>query len=203
MSILLINSEVSNIGSWKKILNDNKLEFVLSSNKNLDKEKIKKIIFPGVGNFGKVIDNIKKNKLDHLLSELLLNEKIKYLGVCVGMQILFENSEESNIKGLGIIKGSVKKLNFKNLTSTHNGWNNISIINQNSKIINNIDQKKDFYFNHSYFCDVENKANIISTLKGNKRISTIIEQKNIYGTQFHPEKSHTEGLKLIKNFLST
>jgi glutamine amidotransferase len=202
MSILLINSEVSNIGSWKKILNDNKLEFVLSSNKNLDKKKIKKIIFPGVGNFGKVIDNIKKNKLDHLLLELLLNEKIKYLGVCVGMQILFENSEESNIKGLGIIKGSVKKLNFKNLTSTHNGWNNISIINKNSKIINNIDQKKDFYFNHSYFCDVENKANIISTLKGNKRISTIIEQKNIYGTQFHPEKSHTEGLKLIKSFLS-
>ena len=203
MSILLINSEVSNIGSWKKILNDDKQEFVLSSNKNLNKDKIKKIIFPGVGNFGKVIDNIKKNKLDHLLLELLLNEKIKYLGVCVGMQILFENSEESNIKGLGIIKGSVKKLNFKNLTSTHNGWNNISIINKNSKIINNIDQKKDFYFNHSYFCDVENKANIISTLKGNKRISTIIEQKNIYGTQFHPEKSHTEGLKLIKSFLST
>ena len=71
MSILLINSEVSNIGSWKKILNDDKQEFVLSSNKNLNKDKIKKIIFPGVGNFGKVIDNIKKNKLDHLLLELL------------------------------------------------------------------------------------------------------------------------------------
>jgi len=202
MSILLINSEVSNIGSWKKILNDNKLKFVLSNEESLDVGSIKKIIFPGVGNFGKVINNIKKNKLNKLLPDLLSNEKIKYLGVCVGMQILFENSEESNVKGLGIIKGSVKKLNFKDLTSTHNGWNNISIVNKNSKIINNIDQNKDFYFNHSYFCEVKNEENIISTLKGNKKISTIVQQKNIYGVQFHPEKSHTEGLNLIKNFLS-
>jgi len=202
MSILLINSEVSNIGSWKKILNDNKSEFVLSSDKNLDLSNIRKIIFPGVGNFGKVINDIKEKNLNNLILDLLSNEKIKYLGICIGMQILFDNSEESDVNGLGIIKGSVKKLNFENLPSTHNGWNNISIINKNSKIVEKIDQDKDFYFNHSYFCEVENEENIISTLKGNKRISTIVQKKNIFGVQFHPEKSHTEGLNLIKNFLS-
>lgn len=202
MSILLINSEVSNIGSWKKILNDNRINFVLSNSKKLNKQDIEKIIFPGVGNFGKVIKNLKKDKLDILLSDLLSNEKIKYLGVCVGMQILFQNSEESDMDGLGVIKGSVKKLNFKNLNSTHNGWNNISILNKNSEIINNIDQEKDFYFNHSYFCDVKSEENIISTLKGNNKVAAIVQKKNIFGVQFHPEKSHTEGLKLIKNFLS-
>ena len=82
------------------------------------------------------------------------------------MQILFNFSEESNSNGLGLIDGRVKKLNFDDLPSTHNGWNNINIINWDSKIVENINKFKDFYFNHSYYCEVEKKENIVSSLKG-------------------------------------
>ena len=201
MSILLINSEVSNIGSWKKILHDNNYNFVLSNELDSNLDTIKKIIFPGVGNFGKVIDNIKKRKLDKIISTLLKNKNIKYLGICVGMQILFDYSEESNSAGLGLINGKVKKLDFRDLPHTHNGWNNINIVNKDSNIIKDIDQNKDFYFNHSYYCEVKKKENIVSTLKSNDKISTIVQKENIFGVQFHPEKSHGEGLSLIKNFL--
>ncbi len=202
MSILLINSEVSNIGSWKRILHENNFDFILSNDSSIKLKSIKKIIFPGVGNFGKVINNIKKNNLDKIIPDLLKDKNVKYLGVCVGMQILFNYSQECDLAGLGLIDGEVNKLNFKDLPSTHNGWNNINIINNNSKLIEKIDQDKDFYFNHSYFCEVKKKENIISTLKNNDKISTIVQKENIYGVQFHPEKSHTVGIDLIKNFLS-
>ena len=202
MSILLINSEVSNIGSWKRILHENNFDFMLSNELNINFNAVKKIIFPGVGNFGKVINNVKRSNLNKIIPDLLKNKDIKYLGVCVGMQILLDYSEECESEGLGLISGNVKKLNFKDFPSTHNGWNNISIINNNSKIIKKIDQNKDFYFNHSYFCKVKNRKNIVSTLKNNDEISTIIQKENIYGVQFHPEKSHVAGIDLIKNFLS-
>ena len=202
MSILLINSEVSNIGSWKRILHENNFDFMLSNELNINFNAVKKIIFPGVGNFGKVINNVKRSNLNKIIPDLLKNKDIKYLGVCVGMQILLDYSEECESEGLGLISGNVKKLNFKDFPSTHNGWNNISIINNNSKIIKKIDQNKDFYFNHSYFCKVKNRNNIVSTLKNNDEISTIIQKENIYGVQFHPEKSHEAGIDLIKNFLS-
>jgi glutamine amidotransferase len=202
MSILLINSEVSNIGSWKRILHENNFDFMLSNELNINFNAVKKIIFPGVGNFGKVINNVKRSNLNKIIPDLLKNKDIKYLGVCVGMQILLDYSEECESEGLGLISGNVKKLNFKDFPSTHNGWNNISIINNNSKIIKKIDQNKDFYFNHSYFCKVKNRKNIVSTLKNNDEISTIIQKENIYGVQFHPEKSHEAGIDLIKNFLS-
>ena len=202
MSILLINSDVANIGSWIKILRDNNCAFILSNDAENSLDTIKKIIFPGVGNFGKVIDNIKKKKLDKVIISLLKNKNIKYLGVCVGMQILFDFSEESNSNGLGLINGRVKKLNFDDLPSMHNGWNNINIINQDSKIVENLNKDKDFYFNHSYYCEVKKKENIVSSLKGNNKISTIVQKENIFGVQFHPEKSHAEGINLIKNFLT-
>ena len=202
MSILLINSDVANIGSWIKILRDNNCAFILSNDAENSLDTIKKIIFPGVGNFGKVIDNIKKKKLDKVIISLLKKKNIKYLGVCVGMQILFDFSEESNSNGLGLINGRVKKLNFDDLPSMHNGWNNINIINQDSKIVENLNKDKDFYFNHSYYCEVKKKENIVSSLRGNNKISTIVQKENIFGVQFHPEKSHAEGINLIKNFLT-
>ena len=133
MTILLVNSEVSNIGSWKKILHENNFDYILSNDFNNKSRPIKKIIFPGVGNFGKVVKNLKKKKLDKKICELLKDKNIKYLGVCVGMQILLDYSEESNSVGLGLVSGQVKKLNFDNLPYTHNGWNSISITNNQSK----------------------------------------------------------------------
>lgn len=199
--ILLINTEVSNIGSWQRILKEKKIKFILSDQLSKIKlHQIKKIIFPGVGNFGKVMNNLRLKKLDKLLLELINNKNIQYLGVCAGMQILLNQSEESETSGMGLIKGKIKKLNFPNFTKTHNGWNNNRIIKTNN-LVSNLLEKEDFYFNHSYYCMLENQNNIIAHLDGYNDVSTIIHKDNLYGVQFHPEKSHDAGIKILDNFL--
>lgn len=199
--ILLVNSGVANIGSWMRILKSNNLNFTLSDEiKKNEIKKIKKIIFPGVGNFGKVMHNIKLRYIDRLIINLLKNEEIKYLGICIGLQILFEKSEEDKERGLNLISGEVKKIRFKNLPQTHNGWNNIKLNFHDNGITKNFNEKNNLYFNHSYYCKVENNENQIASLEGFPEISTIVNNKNIYGVQFHPEKSHEAGRKIIENF---
>ena len=199
--ILLINSEVANIGSWSRILKQNNHNFIISDSlEEKDLSNIKKIIFPGVGNFGKVMKNIITKKIDKLIINLINNYNAKYLGVCVGMQILFKKSEEDDSEGLGLIEGNVKKNNFKEIPITHNGWNN-NIFERNHPLIKNIDNLEDFYFNHSYYCEVKNTENTIAYLDQCKQIATIVGNENILGVQFHPEKSHDSGLQIIQNFI--
>lgn len=197
--ILLVNTEVANIGSWKRILNENNYQYILSDDLNLSHD-IKKIIFPGVGNFGKVIDNIKKKNLDKTIINLIKNKNVHYLGVCIGMQILFDYSEESESPGLGLINGKVKRLNFSNLPQTHNGWNSIKPLKK-TNLLKDINFNYDYYFNHTYYCEVKYQDDISATLKDNDEINTVVEKNNIYGVQFHPEKSHSAGKEIIKNFL--
>ena len=128
--ILLINSGTSNLGAWISILNNLNQKFVLSDDVNWNINDIKKIIFPGIGHFGEVIKNISKNKLNEKII-YLIQKKIPYLGICVGMQILFYKSEEAkndNSKGLCLIKGEVLRISDKNIILPHNGWNDIKIL---------------------------------------------------------------------------
>lgn len=202
--ILLINSETSNIGSWISILNKLNQSFILSNNKNWNTEDITKIIFPGIGNFEQVAKNILKNDLKKKLI-YLIKKNIPYLGVCIGMQILFKKSQESinsNYEGLDIINGEVLKISEKNILTPHNGWNNIEILNK-SNIFANIKTGTDFYFNHSFWCKCNIKSIITSVLKDNKKITSSFQQNSIYGIQFHPEKSMECGLEIIKNFINT
>lgn len=201
--ILLINSETSNIGSWISILNKLNQSFVLSNNKSWNTEDITKIIFPGIGNFEQVAKNILKNDLKKKLI-YLIKKNIPYLGVCIGMQILFKKSQESinsNYEGLDIINGEVLKISEKNILTPHNGWNDIEILNK-SNIFANIKTGTDFYFNHSFWCKCNVKSIITSVLKDNKKITSSFQQNSIYGIQFHPEKSMEYGLKIIKNFIN-
>ena len=199
--ILLINSEVANIGSWENILKDKKEEYILSNDSDLNLNKITKIIFPGIGNFSKVIENLKKfNLKDKLI--FLLKKDIQYLGVCVGMQILFNNSaEENGVKGLGVLEGECLKITSSKISKPHNGWNNI-MISKKSVLFDQFDLKSDLYFNHSYYCSPKNKNIVTSFLEDDNEIITSVQNGNIFGVQFHPEKSHEGGIKLIKNFLS-
>ena len=113
--ILLVNSEVANIGSWENILKEKNINYVLSSSANINLDKITKIIFPGVGNFAKVVKNLEKLNFKNKLV-YLLNKNIPYLGVCVGMQILFnESEEEEGVKGLGILGGECLKIKSKHI----------------------------------------------------------------------------------------
>ena len=203
--ILLVNSATSNVGSWINILKNLDQKYVLSDNQYWNENEIKKIIFPGIGNFYKVSNDIlKKNLREKLI--YLINNNISYLGICIGMQILFENSDEDKgsfkNQGLGLLKGKVCKINEKNFLIPHNGWNNIYIKKKNS-LFSSIQSGNDFYFNHSYYCKCHDENDVTSFLQDNPEITTSIQKRNIYGVQFHPEKSLKIGFQLIKNFLES
>lgn len=171
----------------------------ISLMKNIDN-----IIFPGIGNFNFVMKNLREKGFDDFILEFI-NKKKPALFICIGMQILLETSEESKDSiGLGIIKGNVKKIpsdkkNFRPVPI--NGWNTINITKRN-KIFSNLNSNNlDFYFTHSYYCDVKDK-NIIDSetnYKGHKYCASL-SYKNIYAFQFHPEKSAESGLSLYRNF---
>ena len=156
------------------------------------------IVLPGVGSFGSAMKIIKKNKIDHKIKEYTEKNNF-FFGVCLGMQLLFETSNEfETTSGLGLLKGTVNKLdNSKNFPIPHIGWN--KAINSKKNIL--IENDKNFYFVHSYYCKPSDKKNIISkTVYGKNKFCSSIQNKNIIATQFHPEKSGIQGIRLLKNF---
>jgi len=169
-------------------------------------KKAKRIIFPGVGHFGRAVKELKKRKLFDLLKKRI-TEGVPFLGICLGMQLLLEKSHEApGVKGLEIIRGEVKKFTGKNLIVPHMGWNQI-ILNEKRKQSNDktlfkgIKDGSFFYFAHSYYCKPkENKAILATTFYGS-RFASALQKGNVWAVQFHPEKSQKIGLKVFNNFL--
>jgi glutamine amidotransferase len=158
------------------------------------------LILPGVGAFDSGMDNLQKSHLIDLLNHEVLENEKPILGICLGMQLLLDSSEEGEKKGLGWIKGYSKKFIFDDhsLKVPHMGWNYINIENQ-SQIVKDLDDAK-FYFVHSYFVNTA-QENILTTTNYGHGFVSGIQKENIYGFQFHPEKSHKYGMQLFKNFL--
>ena len=159
------------------------------------------IILPGVGNFENGIQNLKHKNLDLALKEANQN-KINILGICLGMHLMFEKSEEGNKPGLGLLKGKVKKFNSEkfNIQVPHMGWNYVDI-NKKSKFYFNDDKKLKFYFAHSFYVECHNDLEIAGTTEYGFKFCSIVENENLFGVQFHPEKSHNFGKKLLKNII--
>jgi glutamine amidotransferase len=138
-----------------------------------------------------------------VLDEEVLNNKVPILGICVGMQILAERSAEGEVPGLGYIKGSVKKIDssllFQKPKLPHLGWNSIEV-QKESPLFNEINGDIGFYFLHSYYFDCLDSNDILATTNYGKSFASAISHDNVYGTQFHPEKSHVNGVKLLENF---
>lgn len=162
-----------------------------------------KLILPGVGDFDETMMLLGNLGIKDTLDELVIEKKIPILGVCVGMQILGNSSEEGVLKGFGWIKGSVRKLDISGLKSKpylpHMGWNTINPVHCNP-IFSNIEPENGFYFLHSYYFDCENKSDILATTSYGIEFPSAINHENVYGFQFHPEKSHQNGVELFKNF---
>jgi len=156
------------------------------------------VVLPGVGAFGKCIENLKKFGLFDAIKELVMNDK-RYLGICLGMQVLFESSEEApGTEGMGIIKGDVPR--FKGNTKVpHMGWNSIEIQRENP-IFNGINGGDFFYFVHSYYCRPAEDVTATKTHYGVEFTSSV-QKGNLFACQFHPEKSQMVGLRLIQNFI--
>lgn len=161
-----------------------------------------KLVLPGVGHFEQGMKNIRSRGLFEVLNTAALKTKTPIMGICLGMQLMTEFSEEGNCNGFGWIKGKTRKFSFKNngLKIPHMGWNNLSIKKTDS-LYNGINFDNFFYFVHSYYISCEDENDVLTeTIYGNKFVSSF-QKENIFGCQFHPEKSHDAGLKVLGNFV--
>jgi len=153
------------------------------------------IVLPGVGAFGSALAEMPREKV---LEEILAGKPV--LGVCLGMQLLFDWSEEGGTPGLGLLRGRVVRLP-RSVKIPHIGWNTIEV-RRNHPIVADISSGSYFYFVHSYYTEVEDEKIVISTSEYGVSFPAIVAHKNIIGTQFHPEKSGENGMRLLKNFIS-
>lgn len=191
--IALIDYGAGNTASVSNILKELNTDFILTN----DKEKIifaDKIILPGVGEASSAMERL----IELNLIDVLKSVRQPFLGICLGMQLLCENTEEGNVSCLSIIPVVVKKLVLENLKVPHMGWNNVKI-NKNEKLFSGISDNEYFYFAHSFY--VPKIESATSVCEYGIKFSSSVRYNNFYGVQFHPEKSAKQGTQIIKNFL--
>jgi len=200
-----------NMGNLASVINAFKIlkaNIVVESNPKKLKD-YNKLILPGVGAFGDAMEHLQSNGMDKAIKEYANSGK-PLLGICLGMQLLFDNSQEfGNHKGLGLIEGEVvpfdkSKFDTK-LKVPHMGWNEMFLVNSEERIVNSnlfkgLDRDFYLYFVHSYHVECDNKYAIGKTYYGYE-FTSAVNRDNIYGIQPHPEKSHKNGLKIIENFI--
>ncbi|MBG6131701.1 glutamine amidotransferase [Aquimarina sp. EL_43] len=162
-----------------------------------------KLILPGVGAFDETMDQLIKSGFKKELDRMVLVEKIPVIGICVGMQILAKKSEEGQLDGLGYIDGVVKKFDSNKFTEKpylpHLGWNSIEPVREN-EIFENIDFDHGFYFLHTYYFSCNSTEDRLASTQYGGEFSSAVNHDNVFGMQFHPEKSHSNGIQLFKNF---
>ena len=199
--ILIIDYNTGNVDSVIKAFKLFESDVIFSSKKE-DLDKAKKIILPGQGSYDYAVDELKKKNLFDHIKKKYLTENIPIMGICLGMQILstigFENNKKTN--GFDIIPGEVKKMNETPNSLPHIGWNEVEF-KKDDILFENIKNKQDFYFIHSYEFIPNNYEDVLSTSYFNSKFVSIVKKNNCYGIQFHPEKSLKKGLKIIENFL--
>ena len=202
MGTLIIDYGMGNLLSVKRAIEKCRGDVYTSDNPN-DIYNAERIILPGVGAFKDGMINLQKKGWGEKIKEATLKNEIPLLGICLGMQLLANKGfEVEETKGLGLIKGEVRLLkSIDNLEKIpHVGWNEVEIIN-NSYLFDGINNGTDFYFVHSYQFIPESSNNIVTKTPYCGGFVSSIQENNIYGVQFHPEKSQKSGFKIIENFL--
>ncbi len=201
--ITIVDYRMGNLGSIRNMLSYLGFESKIS-NRIEDINEADFLVLPGVGKFDSAMKNIKNLKLDDILKENVLEKKTPILGICLGMQIMCLSSEEGNQKGLGFIDYEVKKFKFSkesNLKVPHMGWNYLSKTSDGI-LLKKLVENPRFYFVHSYYVEDSELPFKSSLSEYGRNFVSSFEKNNIFGVQFHPEKSHKFGKELFKNFLN-
>ncbi len=198
--ITIVNFGLGNIASISNMLNRIGIPSTLATEVGHIKQA-NKIILPGVGSFDSAVRNLKSNHLIPILKRKVLQDKIPALGICLGMQLLCKSSEEGHQKGLGWIEAECRRFKFappSKLKIPCMGWNHIQF-NHDNPLFKGLQNPK-FYFVHAYHAVCQHPANSIASAEYGYEYTVAIQKDNIYGVQFHPEKSHKYGMQLLKNF---
>jgi len=201
MNICIVDADGGNKMSVYNLLKYLKLDVKISRSRD-DLEDATHLILPGVGSYNNLMNNLQKYNLVDLLSKEVLIKKKPFLGICVGMQVLSTFGYEFNkTSGLNWIEGIVRKINTNDLRLPHIGWNNLSFLKDHF-IAKQIDQDLNFYFLHSFIFETKNINSVIATTKYGESFPSIVNLDNIWGFQFHPEKSQFAGQLILRNFLN-
>ena len=200
--ITIVDYGVGNISAFKNVSKRlNIPSSIAKSSKDL--ENATKLILPGVGSFDYAMGQLNLSGMREKLDELVIEKKIPVLGVCVGMQMMGNGSEEGASEGLNWVDAEVLKLDESLLKTRvklpHMGWNQVKPLKE-SKLFKNINEEAIFYFLHSYYFKCKNLNHVLGVSDYGTSFSSCINFENIYGVQFHPEKSHNNGEKLLHNF---
>ena len=197
----IIDYDAGNIKSVEKALQVLGEEVIITR----DREKILNadhVILPGVGAFGDAMEKLRTYGLEKIIHEVV-DRQIPFLGICLGLQLLFERSDESDgVKGLGVLPGEILKIpKEQGLKIPHIGWNSLKLSNQ-GRLFQGITQEPYVYFVHSYYLKASDEAVVTATTQYGTLIHASVEWNNVFACQFHPEKSSATGLTILKNFIN-
>ncbi len=199
--ITIINYGMGNLGSVQNMFKRIGVESEISGDPGVI-AKADKLLLPGVGAFDAAMEKIDESGLKSILDKKVLEEKVPTLGICLGMQLLTNSSEEGVLPGLGWLPAKSYKFSFPSdsgLKIPHMGWNRVFVKND-SPLIADLPEEPRFYFVHSYYVACDNEHDVLTTTHYGRDFHSIVQRGNVFGAQFHPEKSHKYGMKLLENF---
>lgn len=199
--ITIVNYGMGNLGSIANMFKRLGIQTQITSDLEII-SKAGKILLPGVGAFDGAMEKINSGGFKEVLDHKALVEKVPVLGICLGMQLLTNSSEEGQLPGLGWIPGKTTKFQFPNdpnLKVPHMGWNLVEVL-KNTPLSLNLPPEPRFYFVHSYYVTAENRADAMLSTQYGLTFDSGLQRDNIFGAQFHPEKSHKFGMKFLENF---
>ena len=196
--ITIVDYGLGNLSAVANVYRRLSADFQISSDPT-QISRSSKLILPGVGAFDHSMMQLKKSGLSPALEDAVLQRKVPILGICVGMQMLVNSSDEGSMSGLGWITGKVKKFDSTVVPLLpHMGWNNIEVLD--NRLFHGCEKNPSFYFLHSYYVECAEVSHVIANASYIMKFACAINKDNIYGVQFHPEKSHRNGIQLLKSF---
>lgn len=200
MLVVIVDYQTANLGSVVNMLRRIGAEALISS-KVSDVERAEKIILPGIGSFDKGMASLHKLGIITALNKRILENKVPVLGICLGMQMFSESSQEGSASGLGWLKAKAVKFSFnEKLRLPHMQWNALNL-KQAVSLFDNMYENSRFYFAHSYHLVCQEESNVVSTTRYGYDFASSVKKDNIFGVQFHPEKSLKFGMRVLENFV--